>query len=129
MQNNMCLISRCIVRKSVPFIDYYKKQISSYNYTAHKILMNEISLIPPNFPKDRKEKRGIIMSLVTNFIGLVYEGLSSYLNDKRLKALHKAFVAKENKVNLQHNKMFHLDNPMVMYGIYNSETLEKLIDN
>ena len=33
--------------------------------------MNEISLILPNFPKDRKEKRGIIISLVTGFISLV----------------------------------------------------------
>ena len=45
--------------------------------------MNEISLILPNFSKDRKEKRGIITSLVTGFIGLAYEGISSYLHNKR----------------------------------------------
>ena len=33
----------------------------------------------------------------------------------------------ENIVNLQCNKIVHLENLMVMYGIYNSETLEKLI--
>ena len=33
-----------------------------------------------------------------------------------------------NKVDLQNNKMFHLENSMVMYYIYNSETLENLID-
>ena len=32
-------------------------------------------LILPNFPKNRKEKRGIITSLVTGFIGLAYEGI------------------------------------------------------
>ena len=34
----------------------------------------------------------------------------------------------ENKVNLQHNKIIHLEDLMVMYGFYNSETLEKLIE-
>ena len=45
-------------KKIVPFVDFYKQQISSYNHTAHKSLMNEISLILPNFPKkqERKEK-------------------------------------------------------------------------
>ena len=33
----------------------------------------------------------------------------------------------ENKVNLQHNKIIHLEGSMVMYGIYNAEALEKLI--
>ena len=33
----------------------------------------------------------------------------------------------ENKINLQHNKIIHLEDSMVMYSIYNLETLEKLI--
>ena len=33
----------------------------------------------------------------------------------------------ERKVNLQCNKLIHLEDSMVMYGIYNAETLEKLI--
>ena len=107
-------------------MDFYKKQISAYNHMSHKIL-NEISLILPNYPKGRKEKRGIITSLITGFIGIVYEGISSYLHNRRQEALHKAFIAMENKVNLQLNKTIHLENLMVMYSIYNSDTLEKLI--
>ena len=34
----------------------------------------------------------------------------------------------ENKVDLQCNKIFHLEVSMVMYGIYNSDTPEALID-
>ena len=41
--------------------------------------------------------------------------------------MHKAFIAMEKKADLQHNKTVHLENSMVMYGIYNSETFEKLI--
>ena len=33
----------------------------------------------------------------------------------------------ENKVNLQCNKIIHLEYSMVMYSIYNAEILDKLI--
>ena len=33
----------------------------------------------------------------------------------------------ENQINLQRNKIFHLEHLIMMYGIYNSDTLEKLI--
>ena len=42
--------------------------------------------------------------------------------------LHKAFMAMENKVHLQQNKILYLEDSMVMYGIYNSGTLEKLVN-
>ena len=48
---------RLYCKKIVPFIHYYRKQISSYNCTAHNILINKISLMLPNFPKARPEKR------------------------------------------------------------------------
>ena len=34
----------------------------------------------------------------------------------------------ETKVNIQHNRLIHLEDSMVMYGVYNTETLEKLIN-
>ena len=33
----------------------------------------------------------------------------------------------ENEVNLQCNRLIHLEDSMVMYGVYNAETLEKFI--
>ena len=55
-----------------PYVDYYRKQIESYNKTAHHILKNEIDLILPQLPT--KQKHGIITTLVSSFLGLVYEG-------------------------------------------------------
>ena len=49
--------------------------------------MKEIPLLLLNFQKNKKEKRLIITSLVTCFIGLAYGGISSYLHNKRQKAL------------------------------------------
>ena len=77
--------------KILPCVDFYKNQINYYNKTVHNILTKEISLMPPNFPKNRKEKRNIITLLVTGFVGLMYEGISSYFHNKRQIALKKAF--------------------------------------
>ena len=67
-------------KKNEPFVLYYKRLIKSYNNTDHNILENEINLILPQIP--RKQKHGIITTLVSCFIGLAYEGISSFLHHK-----------------------------------------------
>ena len=119
---------KCYCVKIAPHIEYYRKQVAYYNQTAADILTDELALILPTFPTQNRQKRGIITSLITGFIGLAYEGISSFLHTKRQKTLHKAIHAIDNKVDLQHNKIFHLEDSMVMYGVYNSDTLEDLID-
>ena len=103
---------------------YYKRQIKSYNNTAQNILKNEIDLILPQMP--RKQKHGIITTIVYSFIGLAYESISSFLHNKRNKALHKAITAMESKATIQHKKLIQLENSMLIYGIYNVETIERL---
>ena len=83
-----------------------------------------MALILPTISKQERQKGGIITSLITGFIGLAYEGISSFLHYKRQKALHKAVQAMENKVDIQYNKIFHLEDSVVLYGIYSSGTLE-----
>ena len=61
-------------KKIKPFVMYYRRLIKSYNHTAHNILENEINLILPQAPK--KQKCGIITTLVSSFKGLTYEGTS-----------------------------------------------------
>ena len=113
---------RVYCKMIIPLVQFYKEQISSYNHTAHNILMKEISLILPNFPKAKQEKRSICIIPSIGFIGLAYEGISSCLHNRRQKAFHKAVAVMENKVNLQCNKLIHFEDSMVMYSIYNSET-------
>ena len=59
---------------------YYKRLINSYNNTAHNILGKEIKSLLPQVK--RKQKLGIITTLVSSFIGLAYEGMSSFLHHK-----------------------------------------------
>ena len=87
-------------------------------------LVNEIR---PLLPHISKQKCGIVSTLVLGFIGLAYEGISSFLQRKCEDASQKAMVAMNNEAAFQCNKLLKLDNTMLMHGIYNADTLEKLI--
>ena len=87
---------------------YKEEQIANQNCTAYEMLTSEIGLILPTFPRDKRHKRGIISSLISGFIGLAYEGISSFLHHKHQKALQKAVKAMERKADMQHNKFFFI---------------------
>ena len=112
-------------RKIEPFVTYYKRLIKLYNNTVQHILGKEISLLLPRMPRIQKHR--IITTLVSSFIGLAYEGISSFLQNKRNKALHQAISSMDTKVDIQWNKLMHLKDSMLMYGVYNAGTLEKVI--
>ena len=116
---------KAFCNKVRPLVTYYNKLINSYNNTAHNILEKEIKLLLPQV--NRKQKHGIITTLVSSFIGLANEGISSFLQHNQNNALLKAVNAINNKANIQCNKLMKLDDTMLMYGIYSADTLEKLI--
>ena len=104
---------------------FYKMQIKAHNATSHHILKNEVHLILPKFCKGQKNNRGIFSDIITGFIWLAFEGISSFLHHKRHKALNKAVKAMSISTDTKINKLMHLENTLVMYRIYNAETLEK----
>ena len=79
-------------------------------------------------PQISRQKHGTVTTLVSGFIGLSYEGISSFLQRKHENTLQKAVLAMNNEADIQHNKLLKLDTTMLMYGIYNADTLEKLIN-
>ena len=62
--------------KIKPFVTYYNNLIKSCNTTVYNILENEIK---PLLPQISRQKCGIITTLVSGFISLAYEGISSFL--------------------------------------------------
>ena len=46
---------------------------------------------------------------MSGFIGLAYEGISNFLQQKCKNALHNAVNAMSNQVNIQYNKLLKLD--------------------
>ena len=65
---------------------------------------------------------------MSGFIGLAYEGISSFLHNRRHKALHKVVMVLDSKTTVQCNTLTHLEDSIVMYGIYNAEILGKFIN-
>ena len=107
----------------------YKQQIDYYNQTAYNLFQNEIGLILPNFNNRKKRFLTTILgTIATKVIGLAFEGISSFLHHRRHKALQKAVNVLNSKTNIDHNRVYHLEDTMIMYGKYNSDTLMELVN-
>ena len=119
-------------RKIAPYVKFYKQQIDNYNWTAYNILHNEIGLILSSFNDNNNRKKRflttILGTIASKVIGLAFEGISSFLHHKRHKALQKAVNVINSKSEIDHNRVYHLEDTMIMYGKYNSDTLMKLVE-
>ena len=116
------------MQKNCPLCKIYKQQIDYYNWTAYNILQNEIGLILPSF-NSRKNRflTTNLGTLASKVIGLVFEGISSFLHHKRHKTLQKAVNIINSTSEIDHNRVYHLEDTMIMYGKYNSDTLMELV--
>ena len=86
--------------KLKPFVSYYSKLIKSYNNTVYDLLENKIKPLLPTKPR---QKWGLVTTLISGFIGLAYEGISSFLQRKQDSALKRAVSAMGNEIETQHN--------------------------
>ena len=101
----------------------YKQQIDYYNWTTYNILQNEIGLILPSFNNRKKRFLTTILgTIASKVIGLAFGGISSFLHHKRHKALQKAVNIINSRSEIDHNRVYHLEDTMIMYGKYNSDT-------
>ena len=115
-------------RRIAPYVKFYKQQIDYYNLTTYNILQNEIGLILPSFNNRKKRFLTTILSTIASkVIGLAFEGISSFLHHKRHKALQKAVNIKHSRSEIDHNRVYHLEDTMTMYDKYNSDTLMELV--
>ena len=116
-------------RRIAPYVEFYKQQIDFYYQTAYNLLQNKIGLILPNFNNRKKRFLTTILgTIASKVIVLVFESISSLLHHKRHKALQKAVNALNSRTNIDHNSMYHLEDTMIMYGNYISDTLMELFN-
>ena len=125
------LLNYCM--KIAPYTQLYQRQMQYNNKTAYDTLANDIGKILPKFPSDKRQRHGAILasilgSIASKVIGLAYVGISNFLHHKRHKALRKAVAVMNKKTDVQHNQIHHLEDSMIMYGVYNSDTLNDLSD-
>ena len=63
----------------------YKYQVEYYRKKVYDILVNDIGMILLKFKYGQRQsrpRRQIISALISRFIGLAYEGISSFLHHK-----------------------------------------------
>ena len=85
-QSEICL--KYIVKILFHTCYLYKHQVEYYEKMVYNILEKDIGLILPKFGNTETNvhskclKRQIISALISGFIGLAFEGISSYLQHK-----------------------------------------------
>ena len=85
----------------------------------------------PTFTGNNRKKSflyAVFGPVASKIIGLVFKGISSFLHHKRHKPLHKAIKQINERQSIEHNRVYHLEDTMIMYGKYNSDTLTNLIN-
>ena len=81
-------------------MEYYEK-------TVYNILGKDIGMILPKFGSMENNielkhpKKQIISTLVSGFIGLAFEGILSYLQHKRQKALQQTMHTMNKRINIE----------------------------
>ena len=116
-------------RRIAPYVKFYKQQIDYYNRTAYELFQNEIGLILSNLTNRKKRFLTTILgTIVTKVVGLAFEGISSFLHHKQHKTLQKVVNALSSRTGIDHNRVYQLEDTMIMYGKYNSDTLMELVN-
>ena len=86
-------------------------------------------MILPIFTESNRKKRllsAVLRTVASKIIGLTFEGISSFLHHKRHRALKKAIKQINERQNIEHNRVYNLEDTMIMHGKYNSDTLTNL---
>ena len=86
-------------------------------------------MILPNLNNRKKRFLTTILgTIATKVVNLAFEGISSFLHYKQHKALQKAVNVLNSRTSIDHNRVYHLEDTMIMYGKYNSDTLMELVN-
>ena len=86
--NTILNIFRMYCRNLILYMYFYKHQVEYYEKTVYNILEKDIGMILPKFGStesdmlSKQPKRQILSALISGFIGLAFEGISSYLQHK-----------------------------------------------
>ena len=67
-------------------------------------------------------------TIANKVVNLAFEGISNFLHHKQHKALQKVVNVLNSRKGIDHNRVYHLEDTMIMYGKYNSDTPMELVN-
>ena len=129
--------------KAMPYMQHLRKKEKYFVDRLHGLLENDLYSVLPQlrrgsqaghpqmgFSPKGHPRRGLgtlVISAVTGLITLAVESLGSYLRNKQEKRINDAVLAMREDNTAVQNTLQQYSNDFLMYGCYNVETLEKVI--
>ena len=101
----------------VPYVRLYQKQVQYYIILYYNMLQNEINLNLPTLNEPNRNKRflsAVVGTIASKIIGLAFEGISSFFHHKWHRALNEAIKQINDRQNVEHNRIYHLEDTMIM---------------
>ncbi len=120
--------------QAVPYMEHLKKKEKYYLGRLHSLLDTELyAALPelkPHVVSGKRKRRGlqVFLSALPGLITLAVESISSFLKHKQERQISDAVKTMRQDQSLTANRLQQYFNDFLMYGRYNVETLDKIID-
>ena len=119
---------------ATPYIQHIKIKEKYFVERLYGLLENDLYSMLPQLRKGTPPTRhrcglgGIVFSAVTGLITLAVESIGSYLQKRQEQQIQNTVTAMREDSTVVQNRLQQYENDFLMYGKYNIETLEKVIN-
>ena len=120
--------------QAIPYMEYLKQQEKYYIEKVHELLCDDLYSALPELklvPGPLRKRRGLgalILSAIPGLITLAVESVSSWIKGKQQKRVDEAVSTMRVESQVKRNKLRQYSNDFLMYGKYNVDTLQNVID-
>ena len=132
--------------KATPYMNHLKKKEKYYLDRLYNLLENDLYSVLPQLKSDNnvekkrhrsenpgvgRRRRGLgtlAFTAVTGLITLAVESIGSFLRGKQEKQIGDAVLAMREDHTAIRNRLQQFENDFLMYGKYNVESLDKVIE-
>ena len=120
--------------RAIPYIEYLKEQEKYYIEKVHELLCDDLYAALPELkpvPGPLRKRRGLgalILSAIPGLITLAVESIGSWIKGKQQKRVDEAVSTMRAESQVDRNKLKQYSNDFLMYGKYNVDMLQNVID-
>ena len=120
--------------QAIPYMEYLQQQEKYYIEKVHELLCDDLYFALPELKLMSgpfRKRRGIgalILSAIPGLITLAVESVSSWIKGKQQKRVDEAVSTMRAESQVNQNKLRQYSNDFLMYGKYNVDMLQNVID-
>ena len=120
--------------RAIPYIEYLKEQEKYYIEKVHELLCDDLYAALPELKpmsghiRSRRGLGALILLAIPGLITLAVESVSSTIKGKQQKRVDEAVSTMRVESHIDRNKFRQYSNDFLMYGKYNVDMLQNVID-